>query len=758
MQPRFGIRTKLLLSILAILLVSYSMLLYSTMITLNSSLATEIDRNLEANLKFARSQYLDDAEIAKYSLQQSALSRDVQQRMRAGDRGWLTQTLKRWHTVLPFLDLMVVLDADKHILARLQGPKNGERLELTGAVDQAIAGKRVIISTEIVPSSLLCQSGVEAYCKKEENGEVLVVTVVLPVIGMDGKVLGVIVGGEIQNRHRYLTDKLKMLCESDVEVTITQGGRTIASSSHDNLLRSQGLPQRVLDTLERDEVFRGETIIGSRKYHTMVDPICNSRGELVGSLSVALACERFKKIRRENLYNIIASAFFGVFCSFAIAFVASRRLTEPLYQLAVGARRIKEGELYQPVEESHDDEIGRLASSFNTMALALKERDRIIARKTADLEELNEQLEKTVERRTSALCMEMGRLEGVLTGMAEGVVVTDRDNRVVLFNPAAQQMFELVPHRVIGQPIELVCKKEGLFPLFRRILELREPGAGSNEVLDVKGKRLQVTLSALADEGGNFAGVVLSIRNVTVEEQIDRMKNDFISTITHELKTPLTAMKGSLQLILNRGKWLTETERTLLTVCSRNTQRLIGLIGEILDISGIESGGMVFKFRPLSIGEVTVFAVEEINSCAERRDITIVNSIPQELPQVLGDHDRLIQVMTNLLANAIKFSPEGALVMVTAKREGNYLRVSVSNRGKAIQWSDRDKLFKKFQQLEGLDGLVGGSGLGLAICKEIIERHHGQIFYTAAKESGNTFCFTVPIIGEGDEKGQDSRC
>ena len=754
MQPRFGIRSKLLLSILAILLLSYSTLLYSTMKTLNGSLHSEIEHNLESDLKFARSQYFDAAEIVKYALTQAALSNSLKRAIRGRDRAELSRRLQRWHAVLPFLELMVVVDADKRVLARLNGHAAGERLELQGVADQALAGRRVVVSTELVSSALLCRSGAADYCgAQQEKGEALVVTVAIPVLSAEGNLLGCIVTGDILNQHQGLTAKLKEVFGSDVEVTITQRGTKIASSSVDGLSGGAGLSQRVLEILERGEVYRGEAQIGARSYETAIDPLCNSRGEFVGSLSIALSTERFKQIRRENLENIVASAFIGIVCSFALAFVASRQLTGPLRQLAAGARRIEEGELYQRVEDSHDDEVGRLAHSFNTMARALEERDSIITRKTVDLEELNEQLERKVDQRTRALGMEMGRLEAVLTGMAEGVVVTDRNNRVVLFNPAAQQLFELVPHRVIDQSIERVCELGGLFQLLNGIRELTEPGAVSKEVLDVKGRHLKASLSALADEAGCFAGIVLSIRDVTVEEQVDRMKTEFISTVSHELKTPLTSMKGSLQLLLNRGKWLTETERQLLNVCFRNTQRLIRLIGEILDISGIESGGIVFKFKPTSIGEVTVYAVEEIDSYATGRGITIVNSIPQQLPMVYGDGDRLIQVMTNLLSNAIKFSPEGKVVMVTAKQEGNYLLVSVSDRGKVIQWSDREKLFKKFQQLEGSDGQLGGSGLGLAICKEIVERHHGQIFYAADKEPGNTFCFTVPIIGEADGKG-----
>ena len=753
MQPRFGIRTKLLLSILAILLVSYSTLLYSTMNTLSASLRTEIDKNLEANLKFARSQYLDRSDIIRYSLMQTSLSHAMRRQIISRDLPALVTRVQRWHSVLPFLEMMVVLDADQRVLAQLNGPGDGQRLGLTGVVDQALSGGKVMVSTEIVPEALLCRTGVGGYCGK---GEALMVTVVIPVLGSGGDILGCIVTGDILNLQPELPTQMKKVFGSDVEVSITQRGKRIASSAARNPSDSSSLSPRVIDMLERGEMYRGEAEIGARKYETAIDPLLNSRGEFVGSLSVAVSKERFATIRRESLQNIIASAFLGIVCSFALAFMASRQLTGPLRALAAGARRIEEGDLEQRVEDNNSDEVGMLAASFNTMADALKQRDRIITAKTADLQELNEQLERKVNERTGALTMEMGRLEAVLTSMVEGVVVTDRNNRVVLFNPAAQQLFELVPYRVVGQPIEQVCTMGGFTQLLGRIKELGKLGGttGNKEELEVRGKSLITYLSSLSDESGEFAGIVLSIRDVTVEQEVDRMKTDFISTVSHELKTPLTSMKGSLQLLLTRGKWLTDTERQLLTVCFRNTQRLIRLISEILDISGIESGGMVFNLKPVSIGEVSVYAIEEIKSYAMGRDISIVNSIGEHLPLVYGDSDRLIQVITNLLSNAVKFSPEGKVVMVNAEQEGNYLTVSVADRGTTIKPSERDKLFKKFQQIEGLErGRAHGTGLGLAICKEIVERHHGRIFYTAAKEQGNTFSFTVPIIGVEDGKG-----
>ncbi|ACH37040.1 sensor histidine kinase, HAMP and PAS domain-containing [Citrifermentans bemidjiense Bem] len=754
MQLRFGIRTKLLLSILAILFVSYSTLLYSSMKTLNASLQTELDRNLATNLKYARSQYLDQAEIAKFSMMQAVVSQTVQQRLRERDSAWFSTRIKRWHDVLPFVDLVVVVDPQEKVLATLQGPEKNGPMELPAMVKQALASKRAILSTELLSGEFMCRAGVPGYCERP-GSEALVATVAVPVIGTDGSVLGCVVTGDILNHHPNLPGKLQEVTGNNVEVTLTQRGLRVASSLPARVRESYILSPKVLDVLERGEVYRGRTDMGAKSYETIIDPLLNSRGEFVGSLSVAISTETVTNSRRENLQYILASAFLGIICSFAMAYFASRHLTGPLRQLAMSARRIEEGDLDQRVVGHQRDEVGMLASSFNNMAESLKERDGIINKKTGDLQELNEQLEKMVEQRTSALSMEMGRLEAVLTSLAEGVVVTDRDNLVVLFNPAAQQLFELVPHRVVGQSVERLCEMTGFCNVLEQVSDKaqREPRCGKKEVT-VKGKRLHVNTATLQDEAGEFAGMVMSLRDVTKEEQVDRMKTEFISTVSHELKTPLTSIKGSLQLLLTRSKWLTDTERQLLTVCFRNTQRLIRLISEILDISGIESGGMIFNFKPLCIGELAVYAVEEIKSLAMGREITIVNTVGEHLPMVFGDSDRLIQVMTNLLSNAVKFSPEGKVVMVTAEQEGNYVVVSVADRGRVIQWSDRDKLFKKFQQIESTErNKIGGTGLGLAICKEIVERHHGRIFYTAAKEYGNTFSFTVPIIGETDAKG-----
>lgn len=477
----------------------------------------------------------------------------------------------------------------------------------------------------------------------------------------------------------------------------------------------------------------------------------------------SILSEEIINIRQRHMQSIFLSGALGIFLSFATAYFLARRLTRPVRELSYAAERIEVGDFAYRVGLHSYGEFGRLASSFNKMAEALEERELTIKRKTLDLEilnrslrELNEKLEKMVAERTAALETEKGRLEAVLTSMAEGVLVTNQNNRIILFNPCAQRIFELPQSRVLGQHIDSVCTLGGFCQLVDFIREMQAGDClseGREEHLEIRGKKLKVNMSLLLDKTWDFAGVVMSIRDVTLEEEIDRMKTEFISTVSHELKTPLTSIKGSLQLILSRGNELLDTERELLAVCQRNTDRLIRLISDILDISRIESGKIEFSFKPESVDKLVSEAIEEMAGFASGRKVLLVETVSHDLPQVLADHDRIIQVITNLLSNAVKFSPEGEIVSLDAKKDGCYISVSIIDHGTSIRKADRGKLFKKFQKINGHEsGERGGTGLGLAICKEIIEKHHGGIFYRSGTGGGNIFTFTVPVCGEDYEK------
>ena len=752
MRLRLNIRNKLLFTILLVLLVSYAILAVTTFKSVNYALEAQVSRNLEENLHYAQSQMFARADLITYSLSQPISAPLVQANIAAHNSPWLKDAVLRWRKVIPFVEVLTLVDSRKRILTRL-GPGTSERLSgLDKEMDLALRTRKTVVSIELVSREFLEQEGVGTITTSMlQNNEAMVMMVAIPVFGVDGALIGGVLAGDIINNDPNLPFQVQEVFGKEVEVTVIQRGHRIASSIAEEVPGPVSIDAEIMERLERRLPYRGEAKIGENYYETVIAPIANQGGEVIGSLSVALSSDYFTRIKRDNMRNIMASGAIGVLLSFGLAYLLARRVSKPLSVLTRGVEQIEAGELGQRVIVNSRDEFGMLADSFNRMASTLYERERTIRGKTQDLLRLNEELEKRVEERTVALRLEMGMLEAILTSMAEGIVVTDRENRVTLFNPSAQKIFGLTPNRVMHQPIEQACDMGGFCMLLEHIDAVRagEGPTPREELLMVTGRKIKASLSPLMDEAGGFGGVVMSIRDVTVEEELDRMKTEFISTVSHELKTPLTSMKGSLQFILTKGKWLTKTERELLSVCQRNTDRLIRLINDILDISTIESGRMQFAFSQVSIGELVVYACEEIKGFAQGRNISIVSDVATDLPPVCADHDRLIQVLTNLLSNAVKFSPSGKTVIVSAVRAGSYVTVSVADMGKAIQWSDREKLFKRFQQLGSSDPRErSGTGLGLAICKEIVEQHHGRIFYESGAAGGNVFTFSIPVYEE----------
>lgn len=757
MKSLLAIRTKIFLAILLILLVSYSFLVVITIRTVDSSLEGELSRKLAEQVRYAKDQYTNRAEQIQYSLMHPASAPPVRERMVARDSLWLRDAARRWMTILPFVELIVFVDSRGTVIAGGNQYRMDRTFELTPVVERALRERHPIVSTELVTSEFLCSEGLVNYCRgggAGNTGEVMMQTVVVPVVDTRGATVGAFVAGDILDTDTRIPSQVQEVFGRQVFVAITH--KEIIPPDSFGKSGPQAIPARILGGLRQGLPFRGDAEIGGKVFTAAFDPLTNSRGDFVGALIVALSRDDYKGVLQGSLGNIVASAILGLVLSFVTAYWVSLRLTKPVRELADGVRRIEEGELQQRVAVTTSDEIGELAEAFNRMAAAIDERDRTIRTKAHDLENLNlkltdmnEFLERRVEERTAALQVEMGRLEAILTSMAEGIAVTDRDGRVILFNPAAQQLFEMVPHRVVGQPILDICNQGEFCRLVEHITSMGEnrDKATVREVdLDARGKKLKVTLAPLVDGDGHFAGVVMSVRDVTAEEEVDRMKTEFISTVSHELKTPLTSIKGSLQLIVDKSRGFADVEKELLGVCLRNTERLIRLVNDILDIAKIESGKMEFALAPHSPAELVEWSVRELEGFAREHGVTVVNEVSAHLPAIYGDGDRLGQVLTNLIANAVKFSPRGAVVTISAEQSDNFVAVSVMDRGREIQWADRGKLFKRFQQIDSGDRRQhGGTGLGLAICKEIVERHHGRIFYSEGIGGGNVFTFTVPI-------------
>jgi signal transduction histidine kinase len=245
--------------------------------------------------------------------------------------------------------------------------------------------------------------------------------------------------------------------------------------------------------------------------------------------------------------------------------------------------------------------------------------------------------------------------------------------------------------------------------------------------------------------------VTASVRDIAARKAVDRMKSEFIATVSHELRTPLTSIRGSLALLLGPfGNGLAGQTRSLLEMAHRNTERLIALVNDILDVERIEGGRLEFSFQPVDLVTLAREAVEANQGFAAERGVTLrLTHAPDHL-QVMGDSGRFLQAMANLLSNAAKFSDRGTEVVVELAREQDAARVIVRDTGLGIPGDFYARVFQKFAQADSGDTRAqGGTGLGLSICKAIVERHGGRIGFES-QPGATSFFFTIPLlVGSG---------
>jgi PAS domain S-box-containing protein len=346
---------------------------------------------------------------------------------------------------------------------------------------------------------------------------------------------------------------------------------------------------------------------------------------------------------------------------------------------------------------------------------------------------------------------ERRRLAAILSNTGEGVIVRDREGRLVLANPAALHLLRIKEKALTGRPLSEALEGDEYAPL-RHFIEspFRENAqAETSDPLPFGAQFITATRSLIRDNTN--AGVVVVLRDITQQVEVDRMKSEFVSTVSHELRTPLTSIKGSLGLLLGGASGeLPEKAVQLLKIAQNNSDRLIRLINDILDISKIESGKVQMERKPVDMAEVARSAAEGLEGMARDAEVRIELRLPpnERLP-VLGDFDRLVQVTTNLLSNAVKFSPKRSVVTLLAEARDHLIEIDVLDEGPGIPLDRQEKLFQKFYQVDSSSARAkSGTGLGLAISHAIVKEHGGLIGVENREQVGSRFWFTLPPLRE----------
>ncbi|MCY1018425.1 ATP-binding protein [Pyxidicoccus sp. MSG2] len=384
-----------------------------------------------------------------------------------------------------------------------------------------------------------------------------------------------------------------------------------------------------------------------------------------------------------------------------------------------------------------------------------------LSRATTELAAFNEGLERRVEERTAALSTANGELSAsearkaaILEASADGILLVDGEGRLLEVNPSAERTLRLEPGQGVGRDFLTLALPASLPAGEReRVAAAMDAPAGrstrlESQCLRADGGMFPAELTLARVPGDGPPRFTVFVRDITERKAVERMKNEFISTVSHELRTPLTSIRGSLGLLEGgiMGE-LPPQALDMVRIARTNTERLIRLINDILDLEKMEAGKLELKLAPLECAELVEATLAGVQGMADTAGVTLRSEV-EGAPRVRGDRDRLIQVLTNLVSNAVKFSPRGSPVVVRAwDVEGGRVRFSVVDQGPGIPPEQRSRLFGRFQQLDGSDTRSkGGTGLGLAISQAIVDQHGGRIEVESEEGKGSTFTFALDAM------------
>lgn len=360
-------------------------------------------------------------------------------------------------------------------------------------------------------------------------------------------------------------------------------------------------------------------------------------------------------------------------------------------------------------------------------------------------------------RALSASESEAAGRRAVFDAAIDAIVVLDRGGRIESINPAAERIFGLSAAEAPGADASTLLDAVGE----RRFFEALETDAwsiGAGVRRNATGRRADgatfpLEIALVETHVDARPRIVAFLRDVSQQRQVERLKDEFVSTVSHELRTPLTSIAGSLGLVsAGAAGSLPDKAQRLIGIAQANSQRLVRLINDILDLAKIERGEMPFNMQPLTLLNVARRAADAVQGYAEELGVAV--ELPEETGATIrGDVDRLTQVITNLLSNAVKFSARGGTVSVGFGQEAGRARISVRDHGPGVPEAFRDRLFGRFAQADGSQTRgTAGTGLGLFIAREIAERHGGRLWYQSPPDGGALFHLDLPVVQEPEAR------
>ncbi len=560
-------------------------------------------------------------------------------------------------------------------------------------------------------------------------------------VGISGLLLSSSINKEETERiHGELLSLARVLArmpESDIRLLISsfagisQTRMTLIDGSGSVIADSEANVKNMENHLDRVEIQQAQARgqgMDIRFSHTLsVDmlyvaiPLKNG-DEIKGYIRLArplLAVDAAIKNLLESIYRTV---FIIIALSLLIALVLTWKLLSPIRKIADFTRRVRGGEIPGSLLIDSEDEIGQLAKDINFMVMELQEKIRLSRE-------------------------EKGKLEAAFAGMIEGVIILDRQDRIETVNRGMDTILCYRCGPILNKTLLEAFRNVQLHDALERFKREQEPVLQEIIMDGTSPLILDVNISAVKDASGNKNKTILVFHDVTRLHRLETIRADFVANVTHEIKTPLTAIIGFAETLEKGAMADKEAEQKFLRTISENARRLDRLVGDLLTLSGIELGELPLNRDEFPVAEVIENALAVIGGRAKEKAIAVHWNADDSLPPIRGDLDRVFQVLVNILDNAVKFTAQGGKIAIEASiANGDHVVVRIADNGMGIPQSDMPRLGERFYRVDKARSReLGGTGLGLSIVKHLMKRMEGRIEIESKLGVGTTVSLFFPV-------------
>ncbi len=527
------------------------------------------------------------------------------------------------------------------------------------------------------------------------------------------------------------SDTIDAICKQIGKTTGTRvtiilpSGVVVGDSFGDvNVMENHMKRPEIASALKRKKAVavRTSPTLGRKMMYVAMPVMIEGRVAAVIRTSISLSAidSRIRSARN----NMFVAMLFTVFAAAAASLYVARRITLPIEQMRKGAAEFAAGNLEARLAVPASEELSELAVTMNRMA-----------------ENLDREIRQAKER-----SME---LEAVHSSMQEGVIAIDRNEKIITANAAAAAIFDFAPSNLRSRNILEVARNVEFQNFIKKALATHEPVSGQIVLARNEDIMLHIHSSSLYDAARNRIGTLVIFHDITRIKRLERLHKDFAANVSHELKTPLTSVKGfieTLQEMLSGGQDYDPDEcRRFLTIIEKNINRMIDLINDLLSLSKLERlQGTDVDLELQPVASLIAGAVHVCQSAADARDAKISIECPEEL-EARVDPVLMEQAIVNLVDNAVKYGPHGSTIEITARACAKGIEIMVKDNGCGMDQSHLPKIFNRFYRVDrARSRYEGGTGLGLAIVKHIVQYHNGSVDVSSVRNRGSVFTITLP--------------